>query len=269
MLDFLAQDFRTPGIAPDGAERNSMPLRVTGDVGPFGRNERDDVRAVQNALARHGHFDLNVTGKADGFAGQRLVNGIRTFQKHAGLKQDGLIAPGGPTETALKSGTGPKTRPQVASRHPSASSQNVLSHRRNRPKNKGKDVADNLYVNMTRWHFEDRAAQNTPLPQTEKEAVKMGFRKYPNWQAAEHQNRRGQAERKYGHPDGREVVFDGDTGALVTDDTIRGTYNYVTPPPFDPNHWEFGDLGDFVVGGGAHLAVDWLPYKLLGNSRGR
>ncbi|MBI5138070.1 MAG: hypothetical protein HZA24_12145 [Nitrospirae bacterium] len=40
-------------------------------------------------------------------------------------------------------------------------------------------------------------------------------------------------------PDGREAVYDGDTGRLITDPRYAGTYNYVTPgiPSWNPLTW--------------------------------
>ena len=86
------------------------PFVIDQTVGPFGRNAPDDIRALQKRLAKLDRFDLSVTGGADGYPGQRLIDSIKSFQKDAGLKTDGLITPGGPTERALSSASKPTTQ---------------------------------------------------------------------------------------------------------------------------------------------------------------
>ncbi|MEG3618963.1 peptidoglycan-binding domain-containing protein [Magnetovibrio sp. PR-2] len=125
-----------------------------------------------------------------------------------------------------------------------------------------------LFRDATRWHYEGREKRNTPLPENAVEAVKSGFAKYPDWQNEEHQNGIGKPEVKYAHPDGREVVYDGDTGKLITNPDLAGSYNYVTAPPFDPNDWQVDDLDDLVIYGAGHMFTDWFPYKIFqGNHR--
>jgi hypothetical protein len=46
-------------------------------------------------------MDLKMTDGPTGFAGQRLLDGIRVFQKQHGLSVDGRLNPGGPTLKAL------------------------------------------------------------------------------------------------------------------------------------------------------------------------
>lgn len=85
----------------------------------------------------------------------------------------------------------------------------------------------------------DRAKRdelNSPLPGSADEAKKSGFELLSPMKSKYHQNLRGKLEQKFIHPDGREVVFDGDTGEVVTDPKIKGTYNY-GPNPNSPTHW--------------------------------
>ena len=70
------------------------------------------------------------------------------------------------------------------------------------------------------------------------------------------------------NPDGREVVFDGDTHEIVTDPRWMGTYNYVTPAPL-PNG--FGDVKgalNWAGQGAGHFFLDVAPYLIGGNVRG-
>ncbi len=80
-------------------------------------------------------------------------------------------------------------------------------------------------------------------------AEKAGFVRYPDWQNEYHQDGKGRREIKYGHPDGREVIFDGDTGKPVDDPRIEGTYNYAPVPPFGPE-------GEYLT------PSDWAGYLL-------
>ena len=66
------------------------------------------------------------------------------------------------------------------------------------------------------------------------------------------------------HRDGREAVFDGDTGRLITDARHGGTYNYV-----NPRQWEgIQSAPGYVAGNAGHLVADVLPYAVGGNARG-
>ena len=90
----------------------------------------------------------------------------------------------------------------------------------------------------------------------------------PPSQAAFHQNG-GAQDLKYIHPDGRELVFDGDTGQLITDDRFMGTYNYVnstihpdpTPSPYEM--WR----NTQTEGSRLHKDYDVDPWVELGNTR--
>ncbi len=74
----------------------------------------------------------------------------------------------------------------------------------------------------------------------------------------------GNPKKKYIFPGGREAVYDGNTGQLITDPQIKGTYNYVNPavPSWNPLKWP-----EIVGRGGGHFFADMLPYYFLGNNR--
>lgn len=69
-------------------------------------------------------------------------------------------------------------------------------------------------------------------------------------------------ENKYVHPDGREAVYDGETGELITDNDLKGTYNYVNPGDYSggPLSWPGAAVSD--VG---HVVADVIPYLFWGN----
>jgi len=87
----------------------------------------------------------------------------------------------------------------------------------------------------------------------------------PDWMNTEHDNGEGKSEVKYTHPDGREAVYDGDNGELITDPSLKGTYNYVNPakPSWNPLSWPKA-----AVKGAGHFTVDMVPYYIGGNVRG-
>ena len=66
-------------------------------VGPLGLNASADVAKVQEGLNAAG---LNV--EADGVISTETVNKTKAFQQENGLKVDGQVNPGGPTERALQ-----------------------------------------------------------------------------------------------------------------------------------------------------------------------
>jgi hypothetical protein len=86
-------------------------------------------------------------------------------------------------------------------------------------------------------------------------------------QSIYHDNGRGKKELKFVNPDGREVVFDGDTHERITDPNIVGTYNYVTVLPGTEYSGILGNIeyGLDIVG---HGIVDVVPYWLAGNCNG-
>lgn len=74
---------------------------LTGSVGRNGTNNRLDVAKVESLLGTHGYFDLDATGGPTGYAGVRLENATKRFQKDKGLRVDGRLAPGGETIMTL------------------------------------------------------------------------------------------------------------------------------------------------------------------------
>jgi hypothetical protein len=110
-----------------------------------------------------------------------------------------------------------------------------------------------------------RNRRNNP-PQTEADAIRLGWVKMPDWANAFHRRGVGNEQnKKYVPPRdrnidrGMEAIYD-KHGNLVTDEVNGGTYNYVAPAyPGD------GPLV-FVIRGSGHLAVDVLPYLALGNA---
>ena len=53
--------------------------------------------------------------------------------------------------------------------------------------------------------------------------------KLPDYMVDSHNNKVGKLEYKFVHPDGREAIYDGNTGLLVTESKFRGTFNFVNP----------------------------------------
>lgn len=70
---------------------------------------------VETLLDRAKSLDLGKTDGPTGYAGERLFDGIRDFQKRNGLKVDGRLNPGGPTLAGLKNRFAPPA-PQDTSR---------------------------------------------------------------------------------------------------------------------------------------------------------
>lgn len=77
------------------------PLDLLAPVGPEQWNLGDDVERVEGMLMRTGHLvpDPIVTGRGEFMARQEQA--IKEYQGDHGLRQDGLIAPKGPTHRSL------------------------------------------------------------------------------------------------------------------------------------------------------------------------
>jgi len=70
-------------------------------VGNNMANDQEDVFSVKRALSSLGHFGGE---EPNGFITRRMDHSIKTFQRDSGLKVDGILLPGGETETALLAG---------------------------------------------------------------------------------------------------------------------------------------------------------------------
>lgn len=81
------------------------PLQLTANVGLGGSNQEADVKAVQEVLKASSCYTGAINGVCDGTASDATVTGIKKFQRtKMGLaSQDGLVEPGGGTDTALSS----------------------------------------------------------------------------------------------------------------------------------------------------------------------
>lgn len=109
------------------------------------------------------------------------------------------------------------------------------------------------------WHHKGRDSWNSPLSQSPPKGDD-DWCELPESQNAFHDNGFGKPEKKFIHRDGREAVYDGDTGKLITDPDLKGTYNYVNPP----KNWPPQTVEDVVRTLG-HGAVDVVPFMLWGN----
>jgi len=88
-------------------------------------------------------------------------------------------------------------------------------------------------------------------------------------QAAFHQNDDGVEDLKFIHPDGRELVYDGATEGLMTDDRYMGTYNYenaTIPADSTPGPVE-AFLNTRTEGSLRHREYDVDTWIELGNTR--
>lgn len=114
------------------------------------------------------------------------------------------------------------------------------------------------------WHFEGRDALNNNIPATAEQAEPAGGTLLPPEMSKYHDNGIGETEQKFIFPDGREAVYDGDTGQLVTDPRFKGTYNYVNPAELSWNPLKWPEIYWRGLG---HFYTDMLPYYMWGNNR--
>lgn len=63
-----------------------------------------DIVNTKTALNHLGHYDVPPHRGIDDWTDDSMFNGIKAFQKDNGLKVDGFMRPGGPTETAINAG---------------------------------------------------------------------------------------------------------------------------------------------------------------------
>ena len=82
-----------------------------------------------------------------------------------------------------------------------------------------------------------------------------------------HDDRIGNKEKKFIHADGREAIYDGDTGKLITDPRYAGTYNYTNARDSERKLETFNDYADYLIASMEHGVYDVVPYLLLGNTR--
>lgn len=63
-----------------------------------------DIVNTKTALNRLGYYDVPPDRGIDDWTDDAMFNGIKAFQKDKGLKIDGFMRPGGPTEKAINAG---------------------------------------------------------------------------------------------------------------------------------------------------------------------
>ncbi|WP_417822268.1 hypothetical protein [Terasakiella sp.] len=119
------------------------------------------------------------------------------------------------------------------------------------------------------WHYEDRDAKNVYLPENVNDARKFGSRweEMPENQNIFHDNGKGKMERKFINPDGREAIYDGDTGNLLTDLKLRGTYNYANAWNENKPLKKPGDYLEYGARWAGHAVSDVIPWMIGGNDR--
>lgn len=76
-------------------------LDIRGGIGRGEVNDREDIARLETLLAHTGHRDLKSTSGPTGLFGSPQENAIRGFQKDQGLREDGILRPGGETLTTL------------------------------------------------------------------------------------------------------------------------------------------------------------------------
>ncbi|MDV7341782.1 hypothetical protein RYZ26_19430 [Terasakiella sp. A23] len=126
------------------------------------------------------------------------------------------------------------------------------------------------FADDTSWHFEERDAKNVYLPENVNDVRRFGSRweEYPAWQNRYHDNGIGKPERKFVNPDGREAIYDGDSGELITDRKLRGTFNYAVPSKLPDDFTDIEQSTRFFKSNWKHLKDDIIPYWRHGNDRG-
>lgn len=74
---------------------------LTGPLGTNYRVEPNDIVNTKRALAALGYYSVPPERGIDDWTDSPMFDGIRRFQKANGLKVDGFMRPGGPTERAI------------------------------------------------------------------------------------------------------------------------------------------------------------------------
>lgn len=83
---------------------NTDNFQLKKTVGSSWITDEDDVQKTKSALNKTGDYqapDWGITGIPD----QEMFDGLKSFQKKEGLKVDGVMKPGGPTEERLRQTT--------------------------------------------------------------------------------------------------------------------------------------------------------------------
>jgi len=75
-------------------------FNVGSTVSPSSDIKPDDVLKTKSALNTVGHYQIPDIGLSD-MPDTKMIDGLKDFQANNGLKTDGMMKPGGPTETAL------------------------------------------------------------------------------------------------------------------------------------------------------------------------
>lgn len=90
------------GGRPPRLDGRARTVPIADGVGRGEPNEPEDVRAVQQAMAALGRVRIDRTAPPNGVADRPLVEALEAFQRENGLKEDGIVLPGGPTQVALR-----------------------------------------------------------------------------------------------------------------------------------------------------------------------
>jgi len=88
-----------------------MPIQIFAPVSSNGKNEKDDENRVDEALQITGHTPKTPSRFVNNDK-NTVIDGIIRFQRQNGLKVDGTVNPGGPTERALKRKVAQAERPK-------------------------------------------------------------------------------------------------------------------------------------------------------------
>src|SRR5690348_11135703 len=90
------------GVSQDILDSIDQSFNIQASVGQGGKNNPEDVQAVQETLNRIANAGLDVNGTND----EKTVNAIKAFQKALGFKKpDALVEPGKRTAAALAKAT--------------------------------------------------------------------------------------------------------------------------------------------------------------------
>jgi len=79
---------------------SQQPLKIKNSIGWNYNVTLEDVLETKKRLKKIGHYEVPDYGLTP-YPDRALFDGIKGFQKNAGLKVDGIMKPGGPTERTL------------------------------------------------------------------------------------------------------------------------------------------------------------------------